>query len=93
MGGRVKKQQLHKCFSQTLHNYALVHRRTVTSVAHTLPPHPHTHTHTIPPHTHLHRANQADIHELIRFFGVEEKGFQSRLEGVDSCSISNLQWQ
>ena len=53
---------LHKCFSQTLHIYTSIHRRTVTSVAHTLSlplslliPHTHTHTpHNTHTHTHTH---------------------------------------
>ena len=47
-------------------------------------------THT--PHTIL-TPRKSGRYELIRFLEVEEVGFWSRLEGVDSCSISNVQWQ
>ena len=60
------------------------------------PSHPHTHTHThtqIPHHTHTHThtltQSKSGRYELISFLEVEE----SRLYGVDSCSISNVQWQ
>ena len=65
----------HKYFSQALHNYTLINRRTVTSVAHTLSPslslplNPHTHT------THTLTQSKSGRYELIRFLEVEEIGF------------------
>ena len=46
-----------------------------------------THAHTTPHHTLA--QSKSGRYELIRFLEVEEIGSQSRLEGVDSCSISN----
>ena len=92
-GGTGKQKLLHKCFSQTLHNYTSIHRPTVTSVAHSLPlslPHPHTHT---THHTHTLTQSKSGSYELIRFVEVEEIGFKSRLEGVGICNIYNAQWQ
>ena len=94
-GDRVTKL-LHKCFSQTLHYYTSIHQCTVTSVAHTLSPSlsPPLNPHTYTPHaTHTLTQSKSGRYELIGFLEVEEIGFQSRLEGVDSCSISNVQWQ
>ena len=54
--------------------------------------HTHTHTHTHTPHTIL-TQSKSGKYELIRFLEVEEIGFWSRLEGVNSGSISNVQWQ
>ena len=53
----------------------------------------HAHTHYTPHTQHTLTQSKSGRHELIRFLEVEEIGFQSRLEGVNSCSISNMQWQ
>ena len=45
------------------------------------------------PHTHTLTQSKSGRYELIRFLEVEDIGFKSRLDGVNSCSISNVQWQ
>ena len=72
--------------SQTLHEYTSIHRRTATSVTHTLSPslslslshphtHTHTHTHTAPHHTtHTFAQSKSGRYKLIRFLEVEEIG-------------------
>ena len=78
---------IHQCSDTQSH---LLHTHSLS------PSHPHTHTHThtqIPHHTHTHThtltQSKSGRYELISFLEVEE----SRLYGVDSCSISNVQWQ
>ena len=93
-GDRVTKQ-LHKCFSQTLHNYTSIHQHKVTSIAHTLPLSLslsiHTHTHH-PHHTHTYTGQIRQIW-ANQILGGEEIGFKCRPEGVNSRSISNVLWQ